>query len=381
MSLAGLIIWTGSRLEQRPGTGWWASALFLHGVALLFFTISYPPLDTLIIAINHMGFGFSSAFILIGFWQFGQQPIRRWLVLLVILVPAVSLLLWEWWLPNARFRVLTTAAGQIVFLLALQVLLARPPRQEMSGIYRSLRWIVLFYIVLMLWSYGSVVELLPTTARVPLGYHGILFSVGAMLFMLSLAVGFLALQYSQMACSQSDQARRDWLTGLLNRRGFMETFSLRSSSSGTSQSYAMLMIDVDYFKSVNDLYGHAAGDRVLESLAKELDRHVVPDDLVARMGGEEFLFLRPDADFESASILGEELRQACAELSSEEGPDAVRITVSIGLAVRQDGESLEQVLRRADEALYQAKRAGRNRVVNANGERHSPRAPLESDST
>lgn len=363
LTLAGLIIWTGSRQKHREGTQWWAFGLGLHGLALLVFPIRYEPLDTLIIAVNHLGFGLSSAAILIGFWLFGRLPVQRWLVLLIICIPAVSLLLWEWWLPNARFRILTTASGQVIFLVALLTVLTRAPRNEMDGIYRSLRWITGAYILLLVWSYASVAQLLPTTASVPPGYHSILFSVGSMLFMLSLAVSFLALQYSDMACRHADQARRDWLTGLLNRRGFLEAVSERELERSDGQPWAVMIIDADNFKSINDQHGHAIGDQMLEILAESLSGHAGPDDLVARMGGEEFLFLRSGANVETADALAEQLRRTLADQLIEHPSAVVRVTVSIGVAVRQNSESIDQVIHRADEALYQAKRAGRNQVV------------------
>jgi diguanylate cyclase (GGDEF)-like protein len=363
MTLAGLIIWMGSRQEQRGGAPWWALGLLAHGFALLVFTISYTPLDTLIIAINHLGFGLSSAFILIGFWQFGQLPVRRWLVVLIVSIPAVSLVLWEIWLPNARFRILTTASGQFVFLLALQAILMHAPRLEMAGIYRALRWIVIAYAAVLLWSYASLIDLLPTTARVPPGYHGILFSVSSMLFMLSLAVSFLALQYAQIACQHSDQARRDWLTGLLNRRGFLEAFESRDLDHDRAARYTVLTIDVDHFKSINDRFGHALGDRVLEVLASVLGQHAGSDDLVARMGGEEFLFLRADLDQAKAAALADDIRLSCAESVSQPLAPGIKISVSIGVALRYPDELLDDVLRRADAALYQAKASGRNCIA------------------
>ncbi len=284
MTLAGLIIWTGNRQQQRAGARWWAMGLGLHGLALLAFTYRYAPLETVSVAINHLGFGLSSAFILIGFWRFARLPVRSVLVLLIVGISVLSLLLWEWWAPNARYRILTTASGQVIYLLALQAILASAPRREMLGIYRSLRWIVMAYTLLMIWAYGSVGGLLPTTARVPPDYHGILFSVGSMLFMLSLAVGFLALQYADMACRHADQARRDWLTGLLNRRGLLQALAEREAGPKTSSESAVLAIDADNFKTVNDQHGHASGDRLLQKLAEGLERHAGPDDLVAPHG-------------------------------------------------------------------------------------------------
>jgi len=365
MTLAGLIIWTGSRRFQRAGAGWWAAGLAVHGFALLVFTIRYTPLAHVLTAVNHLSFGLSSACILIGFWRFARRPVLWRLPLLVVGISLVSLVLWEWWMPNARFRILTTASGQVVFLLALLTLLQHPPRAEMTNIYRALRWITAAYALLLVWAYGSVIEFLPTTARVAPGYHGILFSVGSMLFMLSLAVGCLALQYAELACRHADQARRDWLTGLLNRRGLLEAMKRQPAHFGESSSYAVLAIDADHFKAINDEHGHDAGDRLLEALAEELEHKAGPDDLVARMGGEEFVFLRSGSDVDTIDRLADELRRSLGAASIETPKGPVRVSVSIGVALHRPGERFAETFKRADQALYQAKRAGRDRTITA----------------
>ncbi|NKI36333.1 GGDEF domain-containing protein [Wenzhouxiangella sp. XN79A] len=363
LTLAGLILWTGSRQVRLAGARWWAAGLAVHGLALLVFTYRYLPLESVTVVINHLGFGLSSAFILIGFWRFAGRPVRHGLVALIVGVSMASLLLWEWWMPNARFRILTTASGQVVYLLALQALLTAAPRREMAGIYRALRWITIAYAVLMVWAYGSVGGVLPTTARVPAGYHGILFSVGSMLFMLSLAVGFVALQYAEITSRHAEQARRDWLTGLLNRRGLREALAERAADPAAASCRALLVIDADEFKAVNDRYGHAIGDRLLATLSEGLMHNAEPADLVARMGGEEFLFLRPDAGLAEAERLAEQLRTELARQSLD-GPDGpIQVTVSIGLALTPADEPFDAALQRADQALYRAKQAGRNRVV------------------
>jgi diguanylate cyclase (GGDEF)-like protein len=371
MTLAGLVIWTGNRQEQRSGTEWLASGLALHGLALLLFSIRFEPLDGLLTAANHLGFGFSSACILVGFWQFGKSPVRGSVLALVVTIPAISLLLWEWWYPNARWRILLTASGQVVFLLALYQILATPMRLEMSGIYRVLRWTTGLYLLLLIWAYGSAVELLPTTARFPTAYHGVAFSVGSMLFMLALAVGFLALQYSLLACRQADQARRDWLTGLLNRRGFLDAAASQSIGRNDARTFSVLAVDIDHFKRINDRHGHSAGDRVLEALARELIRHAGSRSIVGRMGGEEFELLLPDTDVAKGQETARTLCRECARLEIGARGGSIRFTVSIGVASRKPGETLEQVAERADAALYQAKQQGRNRVVLSDGDRHS----------
>jgi len=363
LTLAGLIIWTGSRQQQRMGTHWWAWGLALHGIGLLVFLVDFAPLDSLIVAVNHMSLGLSSACILLGFWQFGQRPAQRWLILLLVAIPATSMLLWEWWMPNARMRILFTASGQFIFLLLLQATLAVAPRKEMAGIYRSLRWIVSAYAVLLLWSYGSLAELLPGTARVPPGYHGILFSLGSMLFMLAMAVSFLALQYALMACRHADQARTDWLTQLLNRRGLLAAVDAQYGSNAAVPGFALLTLDVDHFKSINDHHGHAVGDRVLRALAREITRHTGANDLIARVGGEEFQILLSSADADSARSFAESLCRSCAGLEIEARSELIWLTVSIGVAIQVDRESFDDVAQRADRALYRAKNSGRNCVV------------------
>ena len=127
---------------------------------------------------------------------------------------------------------------------------------------------------------------------------------------------------------------------------------------------AVLMIDVDHFKRINDGYGHAAGNHVLKEIVNRITS-VRPSDLVARMGGEEFAVVMPETDLDAGHRIAERRRSRIAGTRVED----VAVTVSIGAAVVDPEEELDAALRRADAALYQAKRAGRNRVIaGGNGE-------------
>jgi len=161
-------------------------------------------------------------------------------------------------------------------------------------------------------------------------------------------------------------ALTDVLTGLFNRRyvmGHLERLLTRSSEQ--KKTFAVLMLDIDHFKQVNDTYGHAAGDEVLKEFAHRLSRHMRNFDLVARIGGEEFLVILPDIDLAMAKMVAERL---CAVIGDEPmvcTPDgtALKITASIGITLASGGnEPVDVVLKRADTALYRAKNAGRNRV-------------------
>ncbi len=165
-----------------------------------------------------------------------------------------------------------------------------------------------------------------------------------------------------------EQAVRDPLTGLHNRRYFDESAGRDlARARRTGQPVSIVVFDVDHFKVVNDIHGHAAGDLVLKALAEILSAGVRGSDLVCRVGGEEFVALLPDASMAVAVERAEAVRRQFAVTQIDLGDGRViGATVSAGVALfHADGELPETALRRADAALYQAKRAGRNRVVAA----------------
>lgn len=158
------------------------------------------------------------------------------------------------------------------------------------------------------------------------------------------------------------QARFDALTGLVNRRHFLERLDgelHRSARFGLPCSLAVL--DIDHFKSVNDRFGHAAGDAVLRMFAQTVGQCLRSSDLVARFGGEEFAVLMPQTPVDGATELAERIRGAVQSASVSGEGDALRVSVSIGVA-QWSGENPEQLIARADDAMYAAKTAGRNRV-------------------
>ncbi len=156
------------------------------------------------------------------------------------------------------------------------------------------------------------------------------------------------------------QAVTDTLTGLRNRTGFAEIARRELELARRyGEPLAAVMFDIDHFKQVNDQHGHAAGDQVLAGLADLVRGNVRQTDHLFRWGGEEFLILCPRADAAEAAAVAEKLRGLAAGL---EFPGGLRITVSFGVARLLSGESVEDLMRRADEALYAAKRGGRNRV-------------------
>jgi diguanylate cyclase (GGDEF)-like protein/PAS domain S-box-containing protein len=160
-------------------------------------------------------------------------------------------------------------------------------------------------------------------------------------------------------------ATTDALTGASNRHQF---FSLGGVEVQRAKRYDLpltaIMLDIDYFKSINDTYGHAAGDQVLKALSATVSSLLRAPDIFGRLGGEEFAVILPQTDMEEGAEVAERLRAALAALAVEVGEGPVSFTVSMGVTrISPEDKTVEELLNRADEALYKAKRMGRNRVV------------------
>ncbi len=152
----------------------------------------------------------------------------------------------------------------------------------------------------------------------------------------------------------------DNLTGIYNRHKFEELFTLESERSRRfGHPLSMILIDIDHFKLVNDMYGHDIGDRVLKHLAQIVQENIRKIDIFARWGGEEFLVLSPNTDFESIQSLAEKLRVAVANATF---PEIQHITISLGLSVFEKEDTFSELFKRADKGLYEAKENGRNRI-------------------
>jgi diguanylate cyclase (GGDEF)-like protein len=161
------------------------------------------------------------------------------------------------------------------------------------------------------------------------------------------------------------QAFTDSLTGLANRRNFMDSAEIELARARRfGNTNAVLLLDIDHFKAVNDKYGHKAGDTALEALADTLRNRLREVDIIGRIGGEEFAVLLPETDMKMASQAAERLRQAVEEREITVGNNLpLHLTVSIGIASpAKPSEKIEEILRLADSALYAAKNSGRNCV-------------------
>lgn len=188
-----------------------------------------------------------------------------------------------------------------------------------------------------------------------------------MLLITSMAFAFLALFAQETRRRLHEESRLDVLTGLLNRRAMEEYASEQVKLAERQQKpCALLMLDLDHFKRLNDTWGHDVGDQALLATGELLllETQAFEQCHVARMGGEEFALLLPGATVDTAYTLAKGLCQKLAALRIWVDEQEIRITASVGLSTLQAGESTWiEMLRRADRAMYQAKQAGRNRVM------------------
>jgi diguanylate cyclase (GGDEF)-like protein len=192
-------------------------------------------------------------------------------------------------------------------------------------------------------------------------------------FVFSSALATLGVTLQNMALRATEEARTLWkeaaeldaLTGVLNRRAFMPRLRLEHArSTRTQRPYSIAMLDVDHFKAVNDTHGHAGGDQVLKAVAKVLQANCRGIDTLARIGGEEFAILLPETSAADARVMLERIRHGVAALAVPVGKIDVPVTISIGVASFDESQSdCDTLLSLADQALYAAKRQGRNHVV------------------
>ena len=213
-----------------------------------------------------------------------------------------------------------------------------------------------------------------------LGHRGITAREWRMLTALSGVLG-RALKTSEAFETMREATLVDPLTGCATRAEGLRRFEAELRRAERSKtSLAVLMIDLDHFKSINDRYGHNTGDAVLSAVGETLLGTLRASDIRSRWGGEEFLVVLPESTIERASSAAESLRQRIAATTVRDGTNTVRVTTSIGITITRPGETdIPRLLGRADTALYQAKSEGRNRVMVALGDQKpaAPVAPVE----
>lgn len=368
LMFSGLLVLAGLHAGNIKGVKQWAVANLCMSLGLglaYFYNIHTPGYDwSLVLGASLLAAGISLQ--LTGIRTFRDKHIDWRIALLIV---GVTFLQGVWFSvlhPDIGAR---SIANSLLFAIvyaacARELLISIEPPLRTAYWFTGLSFIVLSVImlarVMVIWllqphTYGLFVDM---------PFNPLSFLIACMV-QLCVTFGFVLMLNYRLVADLQKIAARDVLTGAFNRRRLEEEADrLWARCSRTGDTMAIMMIDVDHFKSINDRYGHPAGDEVLRRLVAIAQATIRADDYFARYGGEEFCILLPSTTEQEALLLAERLRKVYEAMTVEFGSEAIKSTISIGVAdSTQAGLAISSLLAAVDLALYRAKQLGRNRVV------------------
>lgn len=365
--------------RRRDGLGRWAAALLVNAIGHLLIMLRGLIPDVLSIVVGNLMLSSVFVGLIAAVYQFQGRPVR-WPLLLA--PPALVLVFVSVFIDNFPARV--SFVGLAIGLQAVWALLEALSQRNVTvgrGQWLLVAGLALEALVLggravvALSTHSDATSILQSSALQTLTFLAT-FSV-----VLVSSVGFVFMSRDRADENNRVLAALDPLTGVANRRSLIAALDRDvARAQRMREPMALMMVDIDHFKDVNDQYGHPAGDRVLCSVVNVLRQRVRAQDLVGRYGGEEFMVLLPDTGLTGAEQLARELCKAVEEsrcpADGVPGP-GIAVTVSIGVfgGRLESGDSWDMLIAAADRALYQAKNNGRNRVEVATGLRR-PSAQL-----
>jgi len=364
----GLLELAGLHVGSIRGVRQWAVAnlCISLGLSLAYFYTSPTPGHNWAIVLGAMLIAAGIGLQFTGIQAFKEER-SDWRIVLLVVCVALFQNLWFGVLhPDISARAIANSfLFCVIYAACARALLINiEPPLRTAYWFTGVSFVVLVVVMLVrgvvIWrslpeSYGIYVN----TPLNPLSFFI------ACMIQLCVTFGFLLMLNYRLITDLQNIASRDALTGALNRRCLEEEATrLKARCTRTGEILAVMMIDIDHFKSINDRYGHPVGDNVLRCLADIAHTSVRTDDYFARYGGEEFCILLPSTTEREAWELAERLRQTYAQSTLNAGEESINITVSIGVADSTSiGLEFTSLVAAADQALYRAKQEGRNRVV------------------
>jgi diguanylate cyclase (GGDEF)-like protein len=368
LSVVMLFVLSSLRGSKVEGVREWGQANALAVLALLLFASRGVVPDLLSIEGANALLLTSSALMLAGFRRHLALPVPARRLGLGILATMVGLSFFHLGIESLPMRTVLASVFHALVCLAIGRTIPRTSEPRLRYAYAFTRRAA-FVLGTMLACRGAFYALqvgTPLSFLEPAVYNLVFFAIGT-LALPALTLGAVMMANAQVLRDTAFAADHDHLTGAWSRRAFF-TFAehehARAGRSGSSLS--LLVFDVDHFKRINDTHGHATGDRVLREIVTHAQEVIRKIDYCARLGGEEFAVLLPDANQQTAMEVAARLLTALdrpPHLAASTLP--VGYTVSIGVATLAPGETLADLMARADAALYAAKADGRNRVVSA----------------
>jgi diguanylate cyclase (GGDEF)-like protein len=360
-TLGAMLLFFGTQ-ENFPALRWWGTAYLLGAVSVALSTLASNMLGTMLsLALNAVGFAACGMVWNAARVFHGRKPNLPGLLLgAMVWVAAVMTLKPE--ASAMRFMIGAAIVATYAALTAAQLWSER--RKTLQSRWPAIVVPVLHGFVLMLpILLGGLLR--PHDDAFASSIWVTVFSIELVLYAVATVFVIFMLVSERVVTAHKTAASTDPLTGMFNRRGFAEATSrVIEREANAGRPVTVLIFDLDHFKSINDRFGHSAGDEILKLFATVVLSTLRITDLSGRVGGEEFAALLP-CPLEEGVIAAERVREAFADsgIVVEDGP--VDTTVSIGVAGGPAGTELEVLLAAADSALYQAKRNGRNRVETA----------------
>lgn len=343
-----------------------ASVLGMAGNGLYAFGRELPP--WLAFEVANTVYAAASAALVAGYRLMAGLPARRRLLGGLVAGLCAAIALWHYWIDSffARSAVVSLFQAAACADIARSVLAAR----RQSGRPWYAHAFVLSMCALVALGHGGRMAWLVLTPQAPTSLlqpsvWSISFLTAVTLAMPALAIGALLIAHRHIVKRAEFAANHDFLTGLASRKAFFDVAARELARAARhGRPPALLVVDLDKFKTINDGWGHEAGDGALRRVAAAARRTVRAVDCAARLGGDEFVLLLPETSLDAAGAVAARLRQAVRAPLEDDAADGLPpLTLSIGVTVMAPGEAIKEALARADAALYAAKRAGRDRVV------------------
>lgn len=298
------------------------------------------------------------------FQYFGKRV--QWTSWLIIIALATIATSWFVYVdPSFRARVVIVASVCAAINACHAVIVWRfgwnGQRTRQTGVTTTFAWLVALAVIYAVRGVHALAFPQGDSGLLTQDLTQIIYTGSFTVCNMMLVIGFATMASDYVRVYIEDQATRDPLTGVLNRRAFFDAIGAElSRSQRNGYSFCVLMFDIDHFKNINDRFGHLVGDRVLTMVCQKAEALVRPHDVFARYGGEEFLVLMPETILSTATQVAQRL---LASLAITEDGELPAVTVSIGVAEWSPNDvSIESLIARADGALYTAKGSGRNRI-------------------
>lgn len=349
----------------RPAVNAWVAATLLQpaGFVLLTQRDVLPPWLTIVVANACIALAFAAYGLALR--RFYQLPVRAGLLALMVALAVATSAWWGLVQPDLTQRLIAISLvmawmlGYSAWTVYRRADARGPIRHVAGGAFLFSALIMAYRSVVLVYDPGQVTGVFQLTHVQLLTY-----AVGSILPVVA-TLGFLLLCTERSQRELERAARVDYLTGVYNRRA-IEELGTRAIAAARrhGMSLAALVVDIDHFKRINDELGHAAGDHALVRAVERIRDELRAEDLLGRLGGEEFIVLMPSTDSGSAVAAAERIREACSAQPLMLGEQRRPVTLSIGVAVLAPADrQFSQLLQRADRAMYAAKKAGRDLVM------------------